>query len=46
MSIDANCLSQAGLKYPIYMAENSVAEKDPKAYKFNCCQRGKFIAFA
>ncbi|KAJ9113504.1 hypothetical protein QFC20_001855 [Naganishia adeliensis] len=29
----------AGLKYPIYMAENSVAEKDPKAYKFNCCQR-------
>ncbi|KAJ9100505.1 hypothetical protein QFC21_003544 [Naganishia friedmannii] len=29
----------AGLKYPIYMAENSVAEKDPKAYRFNCCQR-------
>jgi hypothetical protein len=28
------------------MAENSVAEKDPKAYKFNCCQRGEFIAFA
>ncbi|KAJ9122272.1 hypothetical protein QFC22_001692 [Naganishia vaughanmartiniae] len=29
----------AGVKYPIYMAENSVAEKDPKAYRFNCCQR-------
>ncbi|KAI5453449.1 hypothetical protein NCC49_005926 [Naganishia albida] len=29
----------AGLKYPIYMAENSVAEKDPKAYRFNCTQR-------
>ncbi|KAJ9113554.1 hypothetical protein QFC20_001905 [Naganishia adeliensis] len=29
----------AGLAYPIYMADNSVAEKDPKAYMFNCCQR-------
>ncbi|KAJ9093927.1 hypothetical protein QFC19_008161 [Naganishia cerealis] len=29
----------AGVKYPNYMADNNLAEKDPKAYKFNCCQR-------
>lgn len=29
----------AGIKYPIYMAESSVADKDPKAFRFNCCQR-------
>lgn len=34
---------QAGLAYPIYMADNSVAEKDPKAYMFNCCGRGKYM---
>lgn len=31
---------QAGLAYPVYMADNSVAEKNPKAFRFNCSQRG------
>jgi hypothetical protein len=26
----------SGLKYPIAYASNDLAEKDPKAYKFNC----------
>ncbi|KAH7362928.1 hypothetical protein B0T11DRAFT_89120 [Plectosphaerella cucumerina] len=29
----------SGLKYPIAYASNDLAEKDPKAYKFNCAQR-------
>lgn len=42
--IHSSRLWQSGLKYPVYMAENSVAEKDPKAYRFNCCQRGQSAA--
>ncbi|KAF7547827.1 hypothetical protein G7Z17_g7467 [Cylindrodendrum hubeiense] len=29
----------SGLKYPIAYASNELAEKDPKAYQFNCAQR-------
>ncbi|KAH7141172.1 hypothetical protein B0J13DRAFT_52494 [Dactylonectria estremocensis] len=29
----------SGLKYPIPYASNELAEKDPKAYQFNCAQR-------
>lgn len=29
----------SGLKYPIAYASNDLAEKDPKAHKFNCAQR-------
>ncbi|KAI0124424.1 MAPEG family protein [Xylariales sp. AK1849] len=35
----------SGLKYPIPYATAEQAEKDPKAYKFNCAQRahGNFV---
>lgn len=29
----------SGLKYPIPYASNELADKDPKAYQFNCAQR-------
>ncbi|KPM38105.1 hypothetical protein AK830_g8451 [Neonectria ditissima] len=29
----------SGLKYPVPYASNDLAEKDPKAYQFNCAQR-------
>ncbi|KAK3684936.1 hypothetical protein B0T22DRAFT_203344 [Podospora appendiculata] len=29
----------SGIKYPVAYASNEVAEKDPKAFAFNCAQR-------
>ncbi|GHJ87141.1 hypothetical protein NliqN6_3543 [Naganishia liquefaciens] len=39
ITIVSKARKEAGVKYPVYMAENSIAEKDPKAHRFNCCQR-------
>ncbi|CAM1510272.1 Fc.00g006070.m01.CDS01 [Cosmosporella sp. VM-42] len=37
--LTSNARKASGLKYPIPYASNDLAEKDSKAYKFNCAQR-------
>ena len=34
--LTSNARKASGLKYPIPYASNDLAEKDSKAYKFNC----------
>ncbi|KAK4113786.1 membrane-associated proteins in eicosanoid and glutathione metabolism [Canariomyces notabilis] len=37
--LTSNRRRSSGIKYPVAYATNEVAEKDPKAYAFNCAQR-------
>ena len=46
MTITSKHRSSSGVKYPSAYASKELADKDPKAYKFNCGMSGLTFAAA
>lgn len=43
-SLTSKARKASGIKYPIAYASNEVADKDPKAYAFNCGEFGLLLS--